>query len=320
MELFTACLLPSNEQEVWKLSRYLSEAFAPLHMAAGSDILGWDIDAEKGRISCFELPGNSSQSLARADVIRQAAKGIADYILYELEPALLRSLLHKESGYTDTTELQKIESISRELLYGENHEPLSINEEQLADWRKRHNKISEELGEFLSLNTTVHVHGFITFRLASYWDTLRETAEYAIDEYVMEKQYQDFISLLRYFVAMQDTKTSVVHLFQMDDGQFQLCNSQLLPLEYRNSDRIVADMLEAEMNVEDRVVSTLIAASPRQILIHTRSANQQVIRTIESIFGDRVQVCSGCGNCSRFFEQMETAGSVIGEAPYSSEI
>ncbi len=137
----------------------------------------------------------------------------------------------------------------------------------------------------------------------------------------MEKQYQDFISLLRYFVGMQDTKTSVVHLFQMDDGQFQLCNSQLLPLEYRHSDRIVADMLEAEMNVEDRVVSSLIAASPRQILIHTRCSDQQVIRTIESIFGDRVQVCSGCGNCSRFFEQMDAAASpMTGEAPYRSEI
>lgn len=65
MELFTVCLLPSNEQEVWKLSRYLSEAFAPLHMAAGSDVLKWDIDAGQGRISCFELPGISSPPLAR---------------------------------------------------------------------------------------------------------------------------------------------------------------------------------------------------------------------------------------------------------------
>ncbi len=112
MELFTVCLLPSNEQEVWKLSRYLSEAFAPLHMAAGSDVLKWDIDAGQGRISCFELPGISSPPLARADVIRQAAEGIADFILYELEPALLRTLMQKESGYADAAELQKKLSVS----------------------------------------------------------------------------------------------------------------------------------------------------------------------------------------------------------------
>lgn len=302
MELFSACLTSHDGQEVWKLSRYLSEAFAPLHCISRADALEWDIDAQHGRIRCLELPGRGLAPLSRQEIIRHAADGLANYILHELEPGLLRTAVRKETGYTEAGELEKLEKICRQLLYGDREEPAYIQEDQLADWMKRHSKITDELQLFMQDHPSIHVHGFVSFRLSLYWRMLKETVEYAVDEYIMEKQYQDFISLLRYFVGLQDPKTTVVHLFQLDDGQFQLCNYQLKPLEYRHSDRIVAEMLESEMNVEDRVVSSLIAASPRQIVIHSRLPDQQVIRTIESIFGDRVLLCTSCASCQAFFE------------------
>lgn len=302
MELFSACLTSRDGQEVWKLSRYLSEAFAPLHTASGADALEWDIDAKHGRIRCLELSDKGTSPLSRHEIIRHAADGLANYILHELEPGLLRSVLRKESGYTEADELEKLEKICLQLLYGEKEKPTPVQDEQRADWMRRHSKITEELQMFMKDSPFIHVQGFVAFRLSLYWRMLKETVEYAVDEYIMEKQYQDFISLLRYFVGLQDTKTTVVHLFQLDDGQFQLCNYQLRPLEYKHSDRIVAEMLEAEMNVEDRVVSSLIAASPRQIVIHSKLHDQQVIRTIQSIFGDRVMLCASCVSCQAFYE------------------
>ncbi|MNG36180.1 YtxC-like family protein [compost metagenome] len=61
-------------------------------------------------------------------------------------------------------------------------------------------------------------------------------------------------------------------------------------------------MVEYEMNVEDMVISTLVPISPKQIVIHTRQPELQIIRTIESIFGIRVSVCVGCGSCHSSFE------------------
>ncbi|GGF97085.1 putative sporulation protein YtxC [Paenibacillus abyssi] len=290
MELFKVTLISADEQKIWRLSRYLSDAFAELHTSGCADDLQWNIDVSSGEICC--LMASSAQCTAedRAAIMRRAAQGLSEYVLVELEPELLRAIIRKDSGYEEQEDLDKIERYCIQML-NVSMDSCSIELDQQDDRTHRKEQIAEEIIPYLLENIRINLNGFITFRLANYRESLREIVEYAVDEYVMEKQYQDFISLLRYFVGLQDTKTPIVHLLQREDGQFQLCNHQFLPLEYRQSDRIVAEMLESEMNIEDRVVSSLIAASPKQIVIHTCKPEQQVIRTIESIFYGRVTVC-----------------------------
>jgi hypothetical protein len=63
-------------------------------------------------------------------------------------------------------------------------------------------------------------------------------------------------------------------------------------------------MLETEMNIEDMVISSLISVSPKHITIHTRQPDMQVIRTIETIFDQRVTICERCVSCSHTLDEL----------------
>ncbi|MOA34458.1 YtxC-like family protein [compost metagenome] len=122
---------------------------------------------------------------------------------------------------------------------------------------------------------------------------------------MLDKQYQEFISLLKYFVCLQDTKVAMVHLLHKGGHDFMLYDESFKPLNPNPpSDKLVAEMLETEMNIEDMVISSLISVSPRHITVHTRQPDMQVIRTIETIFDQRVSVCESCASCSRNLDEL----------------
>ncbi|WP_158306252.1 putative sporulation protein YtxC [Paenibacillus curdlanolyticus] len=233
---------------------------------------------------------------------QSTASAIAEYIVSELEQLLLSSIIRKQYRIERPEELDSIVRFCSEML---GSIPVPLPERDAfseVDRKRRKQKVADELEAYLQEQTELHLTGFVTFRLQNYWSELRDAAEYAVDEFVMDKQYQEFISLLKYFVDLQEPKLPLVHLVHKTGHEFMVCDERLQPLEHKPVDRIVAEMVEYEMNVEDMVISTLVTISPKQIVIHTRQPELQIIRTIESIFGIRVSVCVGCGSCHSSFE------------------
>jgi hypothetical protein len=161
--------------------------------------------------------------------------------------------------------------------------------------RKRH--IAAELLAYLQERPSLHLEGYITFRLDKYWEELAEAAEAAVDEFVMDRQYREFIGLLNEFVGLQQPKVSSVNLVLKADGGFALYDETFRPMDPADGGRVTADFTDEELNVEDMVVSCLIAVSPREITLHARDPELPVVRTIEAIFTGRVTVCAGCRSC-----------------------
>lgn len=292
MELITIGISPDGEQAVWKLSRCLSEAFAPLTMEPGLPSLHWDIDTDHMEVVCHASALTYNAEEHRPLLCRRAALGIADYVVSELEPLALRRLISRHYSYDEPSDRQRIEAYCWQILYdgGSNEEPGSGE----LEWEKRRQAVAKEAENYLMQHGKLHLHGFLMFRLLNYRAVLREIVQYAVDEFVMEKQYQDFLALLRYFVSLQEPKLPLVHLVHEGDSRFRLYDEGFEPLDALAADRSVAEMLETEMQEDDRIVSGLIASSPQRILIHTMEPELQVIATIESIFQDRVEVCNSC--------------------------
>lgn len=293
MEIFAVTLASPTEDKMSCLTRCLSDAFADLHKHMLEPGL-WEADAAAGRLA-YRTEGRALPPKERTAVLRRGAAGLAEYVLTAVEPELLRVIVRKQYQYDQDEELERIVWHCRQLLYGS-----GAPEEAQQAWEsrsRRKRKIEEELLGFLQEQPAVHLDGYITFRLDFYWEELAEVAEYAVDEFVMDKQYQEFISLLNYFVCLQEPKIPLIHLVQTKDGEFGLFDERFEPIEHRTADKIVADMLEAEMNVEDLVVSTLIGISPGQVILHTQNPDLPVVRTIEAIFEHRVTVCTNCWSC-----------------------
>ncbi|RJX39314.1 sporulation protein [Paenibacillus pinisoli] len=304
MDLFRIAM--HDEETVECLQSLLEEQVnADLHRSARESSLPLvQFVKEKEAVRCTaQLP----QFQLKADgpfLYKSAAGAVAEYVISHMEPGLLSSIIRKKYQGNPSMDAVVIEKYCHDLLHGKEWEGLG-HRFQEADRARRKGKIADEIEKYLEVETELNLSGLLTFRLRSYRKELTEIVEYALDEYVLDKQYQEFISLLKYFVQLQESKVPLVHLVHKGGHDFMLYNESFQTLEPKPpSDRIVAEMLETEMNIEDMVISSLISVSPKQIMIHTRNPDMQVIRTIETIFDNRVKICVKCPSCSSTLDEV----------------
>ncbi|HHY95247.1 MAG TPA: hypothetical protein GX513_09590 [Firmicutes bacterium] len=157
-------------------------------------------------------------------------------------------------------------------------------------------KVLLRLLEYLESNDELVVEGFITFRLKDYVDLMEEAVEGAIDEILLEREYEEFVHLLQCFVVAQESRTPEIHL---------MCSSSGLALEDSEGREItlrVAGPLDVALRPEDLVISALVGMAPRRVIVHgtpRQEEDEGILRTVRRIFTDRLSLCPGCPRCPR---------------------
>ena len=58
-----------------------------------------------------------------------------------------------------------------------------------------------------------------------------EIRDRGLEEYLLEKDYTEFIGLLKYFVEVQEEKADIIKIFMESDGNFKICDENDKPLE-----------------------------------------------------------------------------------------
>ena len=122
---------------------------------------------------------------------RLAAQVLADYIVSEIEPVLLDKLAsvhHPHFGKEGGNRFAK--------------RCASAWCAKSADGESRRHCILKRLDEFLKRREQINIEGFIRFRLRTTGELLQLLNESA-DDFIIEKEYQEFINLLGYFVDIQ---------------------------------------------------------------------------------------------------------------------
>jgi len=165
----------------------------------------------------------------------------------------------------------------------------------------RKNKIMREILEYLSSNDTIIIDGFVNFRLNSYIKELSDTIEKAIEVFITEREYNEFIKLLKYFVDIQECKVDVLHLIPTAEGKYLLLDGSKKKINGEIFEEIRADIAEGDINYDDLLISTLITISPRKIYMHNLDSfnNKELVKTITNVFNDRICICHGCDMCGQ---------------------
>lgn len=302
MELFTLTLPNASREEVLSLSKLLQQELGDLHKEQTVIQLDVTFGEQLSSIACSGVLPDFQLARHGAEVWNRSARALAEFILSAKEEQLLRALIQKYTSY-EPEECVKIEDYCLLLLSG--GDDTGGQEAR----RRRKKKVMRAIRSYLEEQTSLHLDGFIRFRLQPYMAELQEVVDYAVDEFVLERQYQEFIALLKYFVYIQETKVPLAHLMHSGGHDFTLLDEDLQPLEPKHvMDGIFVEMVDCDMEMEDMIVSTLINVSPQNIVIHTREPDSQVIKTIQQIFETRVHVCVRCNACqSMLWQKQETA-------------
>lgn len=292
MELFALTLSKQWSTFADKLYVRLSLSAGDLHKAGHPVRFECDAFSTYTTIRCVAALPEFQLTASGPAAYRMTAETVAAFMLDELEQPLLREIITGHYRYVDEADISAIEQYCRQVL-----DQPETNAELPKSRQRRQNKIADALYAYLEQHNVMNIVGFIRFRLTDYRNELREVAEYAIDEYIMDQQYQEFISLLKYFVYIQETKIPVAHLMHRGGNEFTLYNEQMKPIDTEQFEGFTLELLDKEINFEDMIVSTLISVSPQKIVIHTRDPEEQVIKTIMQIFENRAMVCTYCKLC-----------------------
>ncbi|CAG9348831.1 YtxC-like family protein [Clostridium perfringens NCTC 8239] len=153
------------------------------------------------------------------------------------------------------------------------------------------NDIIENIKEFILENDYINIEGFITFRMKNFLKDIECIIDKVVEDYMIEKEYNEFIKLLKYFVDIQDCKLEEVNIIVQKNGSYEVKDSKGLDI-FKDFLNEITDAAEVGIiNTEDIIISGLITNVPKKIKIYNEEycINKEFIQTIKSVFGERVE-------------------------------
>lgn len=221
--------------------------------------------------------------------IKAIAKTLSSIIINLYEEKIIKNLIKSEYFYFEPQERKRIANITCENLYE--------LEEAIYKPEKRFEMIFTNIYNYLETNRSIILKGFLTFRLKNYFDALLEQVDKSVTKYIVEKEYAEFISLLKIYVNSEKTSCNEVHLVYHDCNPILLDkNKQIIKIEENllNS-KYLSDIT---FSSNDYALNTLLNLIPKKIYIHLLNENiDEFINTIKLVFEDRVKFCTDCEIC-----------------------
>lgn len=163
----------------------------------------------------------------------------------------------------------------------------------------RINSIINKIQECISENQEINVDGFLTFRMRKLRKEIEEVIEKVIEMYMVEKEYNEFVKLLKYFVNIQECKIEEVNIIINEDNKYKVEDKEGRDLYKDFLKELTGDEKGLEVNIEDILISGLITSSPENIVIHGKENcnNKEFLETIENVFGNKVRYCDKIDEC-----------------------
>ena len=160
--------------------------------------------------------------------------------------------------------------------------------------------------EFLLSNKILILDGFLNFRVKDYMFLLDDIVNTATNHYIVEKEYLEFISLLKLYINSRSCETDTIHLIYSSTESILLDNNKEII-------QITGDFLNAKIlsdisfSSNDYILNTLLTLLPKNIFIHLiDNYKDEFINTLELIFEKRLHICTNCDICEFYKSHIKT--------------
>ena len=219
----------------------------------------------------------------------ETSKILAKFIIDLFEEKIIQNLIKSEYFYFDTNEQKQIANITFEDLYN--------NEESVYSFDRRYNLIYNSCLEYLLSNNSLVLKGFITFRLKNYLETILEQVDKSVNKFIVQKEYTEFISLLRMYINSENSNCNLVHLIYRNYKPILLDeNKNIIRIDDNISN--LKYLSDISFSTNDFALNALLNLIPKKIYIHIIDSNiDEFINTIKLIFENRVVFCKDCSIC-----------------------
>ena len=210
---------------------------------------------------------------------------IGKVVIEFYEEKMLKQLINYNYFYFDEYEKNKILENCMQLIESEMYNT------KLLD--------NKNIKEYVKENKAMILDGFVYFRLKAYLEYLDEIVDNGVNQFIIEKEYREFISLLRVYVESKVPEYNLLHLIYIN-------GESILLDEKRNIVSVSENIYNAKylsdisFSSNDFALNTLLCLLPRRIEIHLIDDEDEFINTLKLIFEGRVTICKDCDICKTY--------------------
>lgn len=217
-------------------------------------------------------------------------------VIDELEENFINTIILQNYFYFDSIERNQILNFCFDI----NAKDFSI----IFD--KKFQSLFNSFYEYISSNKSLVLKGFTNFRIKPYFEILDDIINEAVNQFIVEKEYTEFISLLKLYVNSQNSNCETIHIVYSTSESILLDeNKEIISI---SNDCFRAKYLsDITFSSNDYTLNALLTLIPKKIYIHLIDSKiDEFINTIQSVFENRTYICKDCNICKLYKNSLKT--------------
>ena len=293
--MISFCIKTNNQSDILKLTNYISEIQL-------DNIVFLTKNFSKYTNIIVHYLGNDTEIF-----YEYFANTFCDFIIDNYESNILNDILVSNFFYFDKTELSEIKRICDSIL---NNVPLNkiLPFQQLKSETANDEKISissrkdlliNNILSYLKSSKSMILNGFLRFRIYDYINFLNDLVDSAVNEFVINKEYSEFIELLKLYIDSKPPRSELIHLIYINEESILLDkNRNIISLSHNNLD--IPYLSDISFSSNDYALNSLLSLLPKKLIIHTSDIEDDFVNTLKLIFNSKVTICKHCSICDTY--------------------
>ena len=221
------------------------------------------------------------------DIFLKNISTILSYTVIDFyEPSIIKNLIDSNYFYFSSSERREIYN-------------LCLNNVDFTGSLDIISSISDSFFSYLSNEHSLILDGFVNFRLHFYIKSLDSIVDMCVNKFIIDREYHEFISLLKLYISSSDSTCDVIHLIYKNEESVLLDSSKNV-ISLDNSINSFKYLSDISFSSNDFALNTILSLLPKKLYIHIIDKEDDFINTLKLIFDDRVFVCNDCNICNLY--------------------
>ncbi len=216
----------------------------------------------------------------------EIAKVLSNCTIEKFESKLIKNIINCNYFYFSEFEREKILNICFSII----DEPEYTNKIEI---------LQEAYFKYLTSSKTLVLDGFIKFRAKEYIKLLDELVDTSVNKFIVEREYEEFIDLLRMYISSKSSSNNLVHLIY-SNGESILLDENSNIIDTNDSAFAAKYLSDITFSSNDYCLNTLLNILPEKIHIHLIDNEDEFINTLKLIFENRIIICKDCNICKTY--------------------
>ena len=187
--------------------------------------------------------------------------------------------------------------VNREFYFFGKKEKEKVYEDVLS--RVNKHEISRKIAFFFDEKDQSILDGFYKFRMKDYTAYLDTLIYDAAEKISAEKELDEFVKLLKYFVSIGDSSCDRIHVVYRNGNYTLFDDNGNSPLDEL---LIMYEFSDTEHLPEDELLSSLVSIAPKKIIFHNVVEVDENLKIICKVFENSIEYCDGkCERCREIY-------------------